>query len=138
MECVSFEGDPAMNIPARILVVDDNQVNLEICEEILGHEFEVLMASNGNEALRLAQQHKPQIILLDIMLPGTDGLEVCRRLRRLPETRWSTIIMVSAKAMPSERAAGVAAGADAYITKPFDFDDLLTAIHAHEGEPHVG
>jgi CheY-like chemotaxis protein len=119
-----------MHSPARILVVDDNQINLEICQEILDRDFKVFTATNAHEALRLARQHAPQIVLLDIMLPGVDGLEACRRLRQLPETRWATIIMVSAKAMPSERAAGFAAGADAYVTKPFDYDDLLSAIHA--------
>ena len=119
-----------MHSAARILVVDDNRINLEICQEILEHDYMVFTASNAREALQLAEQHEPQIVLLDIMLPGADGLEVCRRLRQLPKMRWATIIMVSAKAMPSERAAGFAAGADAYVTKPFDYDDLLNAIHA--------
>src|SRR5580692_3594799 len=123
-------GVSNMHSAARVLVVDDNMINLEICQEILEHDFKVFTASNAREALQLAEQHEPHIVLLDIMLPGVDGLEICRRLRQLPEMRWATIIMVSAKAMPSERAAGFAAGADGYVTKPFDYDDLLAAIHA--------
>ncbi|HEX3655348.1 MAG TPA: response regulator [Pirellulales bacterium] len=118
-----------------VLVVDDNAINLEICQEILEQEFTVFTASNAREAIQRAQQHQPQIVLLDVMLPGVDGLEICRRLRQLPEMRLARIIMVSAKAMLSERTAGMDAGADAYLTKPFDYDDLLAAIHGQAVAP---
>lgn len=111
-----------------ILVVDDNEINLEIMQEILGDDFTLLTASNGSDALRLADFHAPQTVLLDIMLPGIDGLEICRRLRKMPAMRTAKIIMISAKAMASERAAGLAAGADGYLAKPFDFADLLAAL----------
>jgi CheY-like chemotaxis protein len=119
-----------MRISKTVLVVDDNSLNLEICREILDGDYEVLTARDGSEAIRLASRHKPGVILLDIMLPNMDGYETCRRLRNVSATRNTTIIMVSAKAMPSERAEGLAAGADFYLTKPFDDSELLTAIRS--------
>jgi DNA-binding response OmpR family regulator len=117
-----------MSNPKRILVVDDNPVNCEIIEEILGDEYEVIVANNGVDALALAQRYQPRIILLDVMLPEVDGYLICRKLRSMSEVNKSRIIMVTAKAMPSERAQGFAAGADSYITKPFDETELIAAI----------
>jgi CheY-like chemotaxis protein len=119
-----------MRTSKTVLVVDDNPLNLEICREILDGDYEVLTARDGPEAIRLASRHRPGVILLDIMLPEMDGYETCRRLRNLSATRNTSIIMVSAKAMPSERAEGLAAGADFYLTKPFDDSELLTAIRS--------
>jgi CheY-like chemotaxis protein len=123
----------------RVLVVDDNAVNREIIEEILASDFQVLMAENGTEAVSMAQRHHPSVVLLDVMLPGADGYAICRRLRSMPGMADLRIIMVTAKAMPSERARGFDAGADAYVTKPFDDGDLVAAIRAllvrgNEGE----
>jgi CheY-like chemotaxis protein len=114
--------------PRRILVVDDNQTNREIIEEILEDEYEVINAANGLEALVMAHRYHPRIVLLDVMLPEVDGYFICRKLRAIPEMAACRIIMVTAKAMPSERALGFASGADYYLTKPFDEADLLTAI----------
>ena len=114
----------------RILVVDDNPVNREILEEILADDHEVFMAANGSDALKLAEWYRPQIVLLDVMLPGLDGYDICRKLRTMPAMNGARIVMVSAKAMPSELARGIDAGADAYITKPFDDGDLVEAIRA--------
>jgi len=114
----------------RILVVDDNAINREIVAEILSDEFEVLMAANGPDALVLAGRYRPCVVLLDIMLPGLDGYEICRKLRGMPGMNDLRIIMVTAKAMPSERSRGFAVGADAYVTKPFDDADLIAAIRS--------
>lgn len=119
-----------MYSPKTMLIVDDNLVNQEIYREILGDEYVLVVAGDGEEAIRLATRDRPHVVLLDVMLPGLDGYEICRRMRKLPEMRGARIIMVSAKAMPSERASGMAAGADAYITKPFAESDLLAAIQA--------
>jgi two-component system, cell cycle response regulator len=116
----------------QVLVVDDNQTNCEVIQEMLADEYDVLTATNGLDALAMAEQHQPDIVLLDFMLPGINGLEVCQRLRHLSKMSRTRIIIVSAKAMPSERAQGLAAGANAYITKPFDYSDLMTAIRANE------
>lgn len=112
----------------RVLVVDDNSMNREIIEEILGDEYEVHMAENGAEALRLAVRFRPCVALLDVMMPGMDGYEICRKLRANTSLADLRIVMVTAKAMPSERARGFDCGADAYVTKPFDDGDLLAAI----------
>jgi len=112
----------------RILVVDDNPVNREIIEEILADENEVLMAADGADALKVAERHRPHVVLLDVMMPGLDGYDICRKLRAMPGMSKLRIVMVSAKAMPSEQARGFNAGADAYVTKPFDDHDLVDAL----------
>jgi two-component system cell cycle response regulator len=85
-------------------------------------------SSVGIAALEMTRRLQPRIVLLDVMLPGIDGYEVCRRMRAMPGMSQSTIIMVSAKAMPSEQALGIEAGADGYLTKPFDDGELRSSI----------
>ena len=114
----------------KVLIVDDNPLSIEICREILDDEFDVLTASDGQEAVRLAGECDLDLVLLDVMLPGIDGYETCRRIRLMPSARRTTIIMLSAKAMPAERAEGIKAGADAYITKPFEEGDLLAMVRS--------
>jgi CheY-like chemotaxis protein len=122
-----------MRSSKTVLVVDDNPLNLEICREILDGDYEVLTARDGPEAIRLALRYKPSVVLLDVMLPGIDGYWACRKLRSISELDSTSIIMISAKAMPSERAQGLAAGANFYLTKPFDDSELLTAIRSCQG-----
>ena len=81
-----------MNSAARVLIVDDNPTNLEICHEILDGEFQVMTAHDGLEAIRIASHNGPQVVLLDVMLPGIDGYETCRRLRRLPGMREASLL----------------------------------------------
>jgi CheY-like chemotaxis protein len=115
----------------RILLVDDNPVNIAILEEILGDDYRIETSLNGRDALKTASAFQPHIILLDVMMPDMDGLETCRRLRSLAESSDPIIVMLSAKAMPSERAAGLTAGADDYITKPFDEVEILTVLRSY-------
>lgn len=112
----------------RILAVDDNATNLAIIEEILGGLQELETAASGEECLQRAELFRPDIVLLDIMMPGIDGYEVCRRIRMRPELRRTKVIMVSAMAMVEERLAGYRAGANDYICKPFDEDELLAKV----------
>ncbi len=112
----------------RVLAVDDNPFNLGIIEEILGDEFALSFATDGADAIRQAKHRRPMAILLDVMMPKLDGLETCRRLRAADGLHDVTIIMTTAKAMPSEREAGFGAGADHYITKPFDEVELLALL----------
>src|SRR5262245_55776099 len=112
----------------RVLAVDDNPINLEIVAELLGDEYRVKIAQSAAEAIRIAERFQPGIILLDVMMPDMDGLSACQILRKQPGMADSTIIMVSAKAMPYEQAAGLRAGAYTYITKPFDDTELLELI----------
>jgi signal transduction histidine kinase len=112
----------------KVLAVDDDARNLRILDEILCDEFQVAHAVNGDEALTKAQTFKPDIILLDIMMPGIDGLEVCRRLRADARQRFVKIILVSGKARLEERLQGYQAGADDYVTKPFDDEELRAKV----------
>lgn len=117
-----------METKPRILIVDDNPINLAILEEILTSEYRLIFAQNGIDAIRLAVRYSPDAILLDVMMPDMDGLETCRQIRKSVLHNQPAIIMVSAKAMPSEQVAGLNAGADDYITKPFDEGELLAVL----------
>ena len=113
---------------SRILAVDDDALNRTILEELLSEDHDLTLASSGEEALKKAAETNPDLVLLDIMMPGLDGYEVCRRLRADPVLRYCKIILVSAKAMVSERLKGYEVGADDYVTKPFDHDELLAKV----------
>ncbi len=115
----------------KILGVDDNATNIAILEELLGEEYILETASSGEEALARATTFQPELVLLDIMMPGIDGYETCRRLRQDPALRHIKIIMVSAKAMLAERLKGYEVGADDYVTKPFDDVELLSKVQVY-------
>ncbi len=118
-----------MDAPTRILVVDDEKNILDIIRFNLEVEgYEVFTAQEGEEALRLAQEVKPDLILCDIMMPEMDGLEVCRRLKEDGRTNQVPVVMLSAKTQPHDKVASIEAGADDFITKPFDFSDLVARI----------
>ena len=120
-----------MSAEVRVLCVDDNEMNRLIVEEALFEDHSLAMAEDGQEALALVDSFRPDVILLDIMMPGIDGYEVCRRLRKRRKYDHLIIIFCSAKAMASERTAGLAAGGNDYITKPFIEDDLRATIARH-------
>jgi DNA-binding response OmpR family regulator len=116
----------------RILVVDDDPGVIQILEANLNHaNFQVISAANGTQALAKASEEGPDLILLDVMLPDVDGLEVCRRLKQSPGTGHIPIIIVSAKRKSKDRIAGKAAGAEGYITKPFVPLDAVALVEAH-------
>ncbi len=115
----------------KILAVDDNPTNLAVVEELLGSHYILMTASTGEEALKIAQEFQPDLIVLDIMMPGIDGYEVCRQIRMNPSLRYTKIIVVSVKATVPERLKGYQAGADDYLTKPYDEEELLAKIQAH-------
>lgn len=117
-----------MNSRPKILVVDDNAVNIAILEELLSDDYSVSQAMSGEEALDLAQEILPDLILLDIMMPGMDGYETCLRIRANTDLRHTKVIMVSARAMPEERLEGYGVGADDYVTKPFNESELLAKV----------
>ena len=113
----------------RILVVDDDPKMLSLMRRGLSFDgYAVELAADGEEALRSARESAPDLVVLDVMLPGLDGVEVCRRLRAgdpdLP------ILMLTAKGRVPDRVAGLDAGADDYLVKPFAFDELLARIRA--------
>jgi two-component system, OmpR family, alkaline phosphatase synthesis response regulator PhoP len=115
-------------MPARILVVDDEPSVIDLLAYNLRKAgYEVLLAANGREALRLADQYKPDLILLDLMLPEVDGLDVCRELRK---TSAVPIIMLTARGEEIDRVVGLELGADDYVSKPFSVRELIARIKA--------
>jgi adenylate cyclase len=120
-----------MRQPPRILVVDDNPANLEILETRLGRQgYEVITARDGDEALISARHQAPDLILLDVMMPGKDGIQVCRELKADPSLPFMPIILVTAKAAPDDIVAGLDAGGDEYITKPVDHAALVARVRS--------
>jgi DNA-binding response OmpR family regulator len=115
----------------KILAVDDNAINLAIIKELFRKQYDLMTVSTGLDALKVAQEFRPDLIILDIMLPDIDGYEVCRQIRKSSLLRCTKIIMVSAKAMISERLKGYQFGADDYLTKPYDEEELLAKARAH-------
>jgi two-component system cell cycle response regulator len=116
-------------VTARVLVVDDIAANVKLLEAKLAAEyFDVLSASNGPDGLKLAAEHKPDIILLDVMMPGMDGFEVCRRLKNSPDTAHIPVVMVTALDQPADRVQGLDAGADDFLTKPVNDIALFARV----------
>ena len=115
--------------PPQILIVDDNPDNLDILQTRLArHGYEILTARDGEEALAKARDTRPDLILLDIMMPKLDGIEVCRRLKADLSLPFMPIIMVTAKADSKDIVAGLEAGGDEYLTKPVDQAALVARV----------
>ena len=119
-----------MQTDARILVVDDDQTNLKFLREILEDDYPLETVASGEDALNIIHEFKPKVILLDIMLPGISGYEVCETIRKDEQLSGVRVILISAKAMVNERQRGFEAGADDYITKPFDHEEILVKVQA--------
>jgi class 3 adenylate cyclase len=118
-----------MRTPPRILIVDDQPMNVDILQTRLGvHGYELLTAYDGEEALTRARAELPDLILLDIMMPKIDGIEVCKRLKADTSLPFMPIIMVTAKADTRDIVAGLDAGADEYLTKPVDQAALVARV----------
>jgi len=114
----------------KILVVDDEVRILELLDATLrgGAQYEILLARNGEEALQIARQEKPDILFLDVVMPGLDGYEICRVLREDADTMHIKIIVLTALAQESDRGRALEAGADDYMIKPFSPTVLLDKI----------
>lgn len=112
----------------KILIVDDEQQLIDLVKVMLGDDYEYVEATTGNEALEKAKSEKPDLILLDIMLPDLDGYQVCQRLRQDPKTKDIVIAMLSAKNEYQDILQGIDVGAIAYITKPFDGYELTEKV----------
>jgi two-component system, cell cycle response regulator DivK len=114
---------------ARILVIEDQEDNRRIVRDLLGSAgYEVMEARNGEDGLGTAASQKPDLILMDIRLPGIDGYEVTRRLRALPEGRSVPIIAVTSYALSGDEQKALDAGCNAYVTKPYSPRALLAKI----------
>jgi DNA-binding response OmpR family regulator len=115
----------------HIIIIEDEQDILEVLEYNLNREgYKVSIASDGNVGLKMVRQDKPDLVLLDIMLPEIDGLEICKFLKSDPSTRDIPIIMVTAKEEESDVVLGLGLGADDYVSKPFSPKELIARIKA--------
>lgn len=113
----------------KILVVDDEVYILHILDFSLGAEgYEVITAADGEEAIEKARVEKPDLVVLDIMMPKVDGFEACRRLKASPETSGIPVILLTAKGREVDRQMGMEVGADGYIVKPFSPTKLIEKI----------
>lgn len=111
-----------------ILVVDDEEAIAEAVRARLQSEgFQVVVAGDGPEAIGLCEQVHPDLVVLDLMLPGMDGLEVCRQIQR---DRWVPVLMLTARTEEADKVAGFAVGADDYLTKPFSLRELVVRVRA--------
>ena len=112
---------------STILAIDDEVQNLEMVEYALDEEYEVIPVRSGKAALDYLKEHTPDLILLDIMMPNVDGLEVCKRLRSVSGT--VGIIMLTAKTQEMDKVSGLLMGADDYITKPFNMKEVVLRVN---------
>jgi len=111
-----------------VLVVDDEEAIAEAVRARLQSEgFQVAVAGDGPEAIALCEQIRPDLVVLDLMLPGMDGLEVCRQIQR---DRWVPVLMLTARTEEADKVAGFAVGADDYLTKPFSLRELVVRVRA--------
>ena len=115
----------------KILIVEDEQDILQLVKHYLEKEgYRLVTAMSGLEALKKVKEGKPDLVVLDLMLPEMDGLEVCKRLRSIPDTAMLPIIMLTAKAEESDTVVGLELGADDYVTKPFSPKALVARVKA--------
>lgn len=115
----------------KVLIVDDEEHILELLKFNLSNSgYKVISANNGIDAVNIAKEEKPDLLLLDLMLPGMDGLDVCKEIKKNKETSKAAIIMLTAKGEELDKILGLELGADDYITKPFSIRELLARVKA--------
>lgn len=114
----------------RVLIVDDTKANVDVLVETLRDKYKISVALNGQDALRAIARNKPDLVLLDIMMPDMDGYEVCARIKDNPETSEIPVIFISALDETESKTTGFAHGAVDYMTKPFDADEVKARAKA--------
>ena len=118
----------------QILVVEDNQKNMKLLRDLLeATGYRTLEASTGGQALMLASEHRPALVLMDIRLPDMDGVEALRRLRMDERTASIPVLAITAQAMKGDRERFGEAGFDGYLSKPLDIDEFLATVEQHCG-----
>lgn len=114
-----------------VLVVDDTEANVDMLVEALGDLYDVMVAMDGEETLEMVAEERPDLILLDIMMPDMDGFEVCERLKADAAFRDIPVIFLTGRSDPEDRERGMAMGAIDYIIKPFDIPDVQDRVRTH-------
>jgi len=126
------EGQWMNNI--KVLLVDDEYFNYEMLTLALGERFEVCYVGSGQEALAKTVESQPDVLLLDVCMPGIDGYDTCRLIKNTPETKNIPVIMVTGLESQSEKDEAYRAGCDDYITKPFDMSELKEKIEHYSAQ----
>ena len=126
---MAISSHPEVDVP-RILIVDDDHEVAKSIEATLRRYYQVYVVHSGVGAIKEARRHYPDIVVLDVVMPGMDGLETCRQLRVDPILTNIPILFLTALGRPEDRVAGFRAGADDYLTKPFDLEELRLRIQA--------
>ncbi|RIX43597.1 MAG: response regulator [Rhodocyclales bacterium GT-UBC] len=114
-----------------VLLIDDEPVNIKILSDALKNDYEIIFATSGEEGIRLAQAHQPDLILLDVMMPGMDGYEVCVRLQNDARSATIPVIFVTALGSTAQEVRGLESGALDYITKPINADIVKARVRNH-------
>ncbi len=111
---------------AKILIVDDSPTELKLmCEPFLNKGYNVITAEDGEKALEMVASEKPALVVLDVIMPKQNGFQVCRKIKKTPDLKDVKVILLTSKNRKSDEHWGKKQGADEYMTKPFDGDDLL-------------
>jgi len=121
---------PVSTVKPKLLVVDDEPQIREILRDLLAEKFEIMEGADGLEAVRLAQELRPDVILMDVMMPGLDGISAVKRLRENDETRPIPVLMLTAANSTRQRIRAFDLGADDYISKPFEVDEVIARIQS--------
>jgi twitching motility two-component system response regulator PilH len=117
-----------------VLIVDDSPTEQHVfCKALERHGYETVVASDGEEAIAIAEQVRPEVIVMDVVMPGMNGFQATRRLSRNPVTAEIPVVIVSAKGQETDRIWGLRQGAAQYLVKPIDIKDLVTAVEAALG-----
>jgi DNA-binding response OmpR family regulator len=119
------------SIPSTILIVDDEPINIDLLRETLKSKYRLIIATRGEQAYTLAVSKKPDLILMDVMMPGMDGFETCEKIKENPETSHIPVVFVTALNEVEDKSVGYEMGGSDYITKPFEMADVLTCIETH-------
>lgn len=118
----------AQGLKGKVLIVDDEEVNIRLIEAYLNKEYEIITAQSGKEALEKIREDKPDIVLLDIMMPQISGYDVCKSIKEKDATRFIPVVMITALSGVEAKIKAIEIGADDYLTKPINRIELLTRI----------